>query len=146
MKSACLAAVLTASLLIAGCDNTNSTPTGGGTVTIDAPKSVLGKAVKSAKDTRESISRGGDSRESAVLNAKVRLEQLTESVEAMKGRGQSETVATLVQAAEAKIKKARDLAEKFESSTAADDGTETEQLRQAVKEAEDAVAKAKEKL
>jgi hypothetical protein len=64
----------------------------------------------------------------------------------MKGRGQSETVATLVQAAEAKIKKARDLAEKFESSTAADDGTETEQLRQAVKEAEDAVAKAKEKL
>lgn len=146
MKSIFRPCLLAAMVLIAGCDNTSSTPTGGGTVSIDAPKSILGKAVKSAKDTREAISRGGDSREAAVLNAKVRLEQLRESVEAMKGRGQSERLTTLISAAESKIDKARDLAEKLEASSAPDDGTEVDRLRDAMKEAEDAVASAKEKL
>ena len=147
-RSAYVLCVLLLSTGLVSCDNGSNPPAPGGAAAnvADAPKSILGKAVKSGKDTRDAISRGGDSRESAVLNAKIRLEQLRETVEAMKGRGQSETLTTLIAAAESRIDKARSLAEKFESSTAADDGKEVTILRDAVKEAEDAVAKAKEKL
>lgn len=143
----CLCSFALASALCS-CDNgSNPQAPGGAAANVaDAPKSILGKAVKSGKDTREAISRGGDSREAAVLNAKIRLDQLRETVEAMKGRGQSETLTTLIAGAESRIDKAKSLAEKFESSTGPDDGKEVKLLRDAVKDAEDAVAKAKERL
>jgi hypothetical protein len=142
----CLCVFALAPTLVS-CDNGSNPPAPGGAAAnvADAPKSILGKAVKSGKDTREAISRGGDSREAAVMNAKIRLDQLQEAVEAMKGGRQSEAFTTLIAAAESRIEKARSLAEKAESSTAADDGKEVKMIRDAVKEAEDAVASAKEK-
>lgn len=147
-RPACLLCSIVLAMGMVSCDNGSNPPASGGAAAnvVDAPKSILGKAVKSGKDTRDAISRGGDSREAAVMNAKIRLDQLGEAVEAMKGGRQSEAVTTLIAAAESRIEKARSLAEKAESSTAADDGKEVKMIRDAVKEAEDAVAKAKERL
>lgn len=145
-----LALVLAIPAGLTGCDDPNAAANSGSgngipTVT-DAPKSILGKAVKSAKDTRETISSGGNSREAAVLNAKIKLEQLGETINAMKGRGLSATATELVAQAEKVHERAMGIVSKAEESTAHDDGTEVKKIRDVVAEVESAINKAKQSL
>jgi hypothetical protein len=107
---------------------------------------MLGKAVKAGKDTQTKLSEGGDSREAVVLNSKIKLEQMGETITALKARARGDPVQKAVADAEARHRKAVQMAEKMQDSTQADDGTEAKALRDAVKDVQSAIDKAKELL
>lgn len=152
MTHRCLSLVaLSAALALAGCDDSSSKNAGGGGGAgsgglRDAPTSMLGKAVKAGKDTRKLVSEGGNSREAVVLDSKIKLEQLGETIKALKARANGETTQAAVADAEKKHKKATSLAEKMQDSTQPDDGSEVKELRDAVQAVKDAVEHAKELL
>lgn len=139
-----LAATLLAASL-AGCDNSPGGGGGGASVP-SAPTSMLGKAVKAGKDTQTKLSEGGDSREAVVLNSKIKLEQMGEVITALKARVKGESAEKAVAEAESRHRKAVQMAEKMQESTQADDGAEAKALREAVKDVQSAIDKAKELL
>ena len=127
-----------------GCDN-NSGGTNGASIP-HAPTTMLGKAVKAGKDTQTKLSEGGDSREAVVLNSKIKLEQMGETITALRARVRGESSEQAVADAEKKHKKAVQMAEKMQESTSADDGTEVKMLRDAVKDVQTAIDRAKDVL
>lgn len=132
-------------LAVAGCEDSTSKPAPGGIPNVsNTPTSMFGKAVKAGKDTKQALGEGGNSREAAVLNAKIKLEQIGETITAMKARLASrESARKAVEEADLKHRRATELAAKMESSTAADDGSEVKTLRGAMAELESAVEKAR---
>lgn len=145
--------VLVAGLGLAGCDNTNGAGSAGGGGggagsggLRDTPTTMFGKAVKSGKDTRKLVSEGGNSREAVVLDSKIKLEQMSATITALRARAKGESGERAVADAEKKHKKAAAMAEKMQDSTAPDDGTEVKMLRDAVKAVQDAIDHAKELL
>jgi hypothetical protein len=133
---------------VSGCeDPAGSVPQGGAAANVvDAPKSILGKAVKSGKDTRDAISGGGSARDAAVLSAKVRLEQFAETISAMKGRTTNSDAEKAVADAQVMLDRAESIVRNAEENTAADDGSDAKKIQAAVKDVEKAIKTAKDML
>jgi hypothetical protein len=143
----CLGSLALLSALAACEDPASNVPQGGAAANVvDAPKSILGKAVKSGKDTRDAISGGGASRDAAVLSAKVKLEQLSETVAALKGRATNPDAEKAVADAQITLDRAEGIVRKAEENTSNDDGSDAKAIQASVKDVEKAIAKAKELL